>query len=49
MPTKVFDFLTLLPAFLGKALGTCTRMQQRVNRQHNSLTVETVKRPGLDN
>lgn len=48
MPIKVFDFLTLLPAFLGRTFGTCTRMQRRVNRQHNSLNVEVVKRPGLD-
>ncbi len=48
MPTKPFQILMLVPIFIGKALNTCSRMQRRVNRQHNSLTVDLVKRPGTD-
>lgn len=48
MPLKVFDFILRVPSFLGRTFNTCTRMQRRVNRRHNSLTVDVVKRPGLD-
>ena len=48
MPIKPFHFLMLVPAVIGKVFGTSARMQRRVNRQHNSLTVELVKRPGVD-
>ncbi len=48
MRLKAFDIVTLLPTFLGKTLSACIRMQRRVNRQHNSLTVDMVKRPEID-
>jgi len=48
MPLKPFYALKLVPAFIGRVFATCSRMQRKVNRQHNSLTVDLVKRPGVD-
>lgn len=48
MSIRPINILMLVPKFLGRTFSTCTRMQRRVNRRHNSLTVDVVKRQGVD-
>ncbi len=48
MRIRAYNIMTNFPAFIGKTFRACIRMQRRVNRQHNSLTVEVVKRPEAD-
>ncbi len=43
---KPIHILMSVPNFIGRTFSACTRMQRRVNRRHNSLTVDVVKRQG---
>lgn len=48
MQSKFLEYFALLPTLVRKSVAVCMRIQRRVNRQHNSLTVDVVKRPELD-